>query len=78
MKYAKELNLDCVTSDNEIIYKRAFITKVGYYDFEKQRSNLYEKFCDDNKNIILLNDKLEELNVIKNNFCNNGNNIIRE
>lgn len=78
MKYAKELNLDCVTSDNEIIYKGAFITKVGYYDFEKQRCNLYENFCDNNKNIILLNDKLEELNVIKNNFCNDDNNIIRE
>ena len=78
MKYAKELNLTCITSENEIINRGGYITKVGYYDFEKQRCNLYEKFCESNRNIFLLNEKKDELSIIKNNFNNDDNDIVRE
>ena len=78
MKYAKKYNFTCVTSQNEIIYNGGFITKVGFYDFNKQRINLYEKLNEKNEYLKDLNFKMENLKKIKNENINNENEIIRE
>ena len=78
MKYAKKYNFTCVTAQNEIIYNGGFITKVGFYDFNKQRINLYEKLNERNEYLKDLNFKIENLKKIKNENINNENEIIRE
>lgn len=35
MKVAKDNNLNCITSDLEVIYSGAFLTKVGHYNRSK-------------------------------------------
>jgi structural maintenance of chromosome 3 (chondroitin sulfate proteoglycan 6) len=46
LKLAKTYNMSCITAENEVIYAGGYVTKVGYYDFKKQRCSLYEQIIE--------------------------------
>ena len=41
LKYSAMYKLDCITGDGEIVYSGGFLTKVGFYDFSKERISNY-------------------------------------
>ena len=54
VKFAKETKMNCITPDNEVIYSGGFVTKVGYYDFKRERSGLYNDVIENKKLISVM------------------------
>ena len=44
LDHAAQFNLDCVTSEGEIVYAGGFLTKVGFYEVAKDRIVNYQKW----------------------------------
>jgi structural maintenance of chromosome 3 (chondroitin sulfate proteoglycan 6) len=70
IKFAKENHLNVVTAENEIIYAGGFVTKVGYYDYKRQRLDLYAEIDEINSNINSLNEKTSWYNSERVNYVN--------
>ena len=78
LKLAKQFNMNCVTPENEIIYSGAFVTKVGYYDYRRQRVNLYEQLNENSNRLILLNQNKLQLEEQRGKLSNMETRILRE
>jgi structural maintenance of chromosome 3 (chondroitin sulfate proteoglycan 6) len=78
LSFAKQVNMNCITRDNEIIYAGAILTKIGSYDNQRQRLNYYEQI---NNNFIKTTDLTllkEQFEKMKIDFGNTEGHIIRE
>jgi structural maintenance of chromosome 3 (chondroitin sulfate proteoglycan 6) len=77
-RYAKQYHMNCITPENEIIYADAFMTKVGYYDYKRQRLNLYEQLLDNKGKMGLTEERVKEKEVIKSQLSNKETRLLRD
>lgn len=78
LNLAKQVNMNCITRDNEIIYAGAILTKIGSNDNQRQRLNFYEQI---NSNFIKTFDLItikEQFEKMKIEYGNTESQIIRE
>jgi len=78
LKLAKQHNMNCVTPENEIIYSGAFMSKIGYYDFKRQRVNLYDQLNENMQGLNLSNENKLRLEDERRNISNRETKILRE
>lgn len=76
MKLAKQSGFTCVTAENEIVNNGGYITKVGFYDYRKQRGLLYEKYNEIDSFLLNLNLKKEKISKLKSNYDNEDSTIV--
>ena len=77
MNIAKEHNMTCVTSENEIVQGGGYLAKMGMYNKAKQRYLLYEKYKDSSRNLSSMNEKIQMISKTKEEFSNEESKIIR-
>jgi structural maintenance of chromosome 3 (chondroitin sulfate proteoglycan 6) len=78
MRYAKQFHMNCITPENEIIYADAFVTKVGYYDYKKQRLNLYEQLLENKDKIATAELRRKDKEQLKDRLANEETKMLRE
>lgn len=78
LNLAKQVNMNCITRDNEIIYAGAILTKIGRYDSQRQRLNYYEQINANFVKTTELTELKEQFDKMKIDFGKNEGQIIRE
>jgi structural maintenance of chromosome 3 (chondroitin sulfate proteoglycan 6) len=61
IKYASLYNLNCISPENEIIYSGGYVTRIGYYDYQRQRLTLYEELNENKSKLESIHSTKEKL-----------------
>lgn len=78
MKFAKQYDMTCITAENEVVYAGAFVTKVGYYDYRRNRAILYDQIIENLSKIKLIQGSKNDFEIQKNELSNEETKILRE
>jgi structural maintenance of chromosome 3 (chondroitin sulfate proteoglycan 6) len=78
MKFAKQFDMTCITAENEVVYAGAFVTKVGYYDYRRNRATLYDQINENFSKIKLIQTSKTDLEAQKQILSNEETKILRE
>jgi structural maintenance of chromosome 3 (chondroitin sulfate proteoglycan 6) len=78
MNLAKNYKLTCVTPENEIVFAGAYITKVGHYDYKRNRCALYDIIQEIQTKLYQLTETKSHLELSRQSLANEENQILRE
>lgn len=78
MKVSKQYGLNCVTAENEIIYAGGFVTKVGYYDYKRQRCTIYDQIKENFEKLRISSESKTKLETERQSISNMETKILRE
>ena len=78
VKFAKEYDLSCITSENEMVNAGGFISRIGYYNTKKERLSLYDELNDNLEKTKQYNDEIISFDDKKLDLMNKETIILRD